>query len=195
MKMTTNGDMRCHSNWNNPYHRLTSSTLVAVVIVLLYSAFLFDYANAQGTGQTYCGDEPCFIPLRSSCQDLIDNYKFQGSCCALEIIPATGGCRITVGFGNCFWYPFCGDCPVDGDLFVQDKCNIIHETDAVAKVCPKFDYDPLQIQNDPLWETSSCAPSMAPTPFGMKSDSSVIATGNRATVLAALLSVAVAAVP
>jgi len=171
------------------------STILAVCIVLVSSAFLVDNADASGTGQTFCGEEPCVIPLRSSCEYMLENYQFQGSCCALEIIPATGGCRITVGYGNCFWYPFCGDCEKDGALYVKDQCNVVFETNALEKVCPKYDYDPLVLQNVPNFRTGSCAPSMAPISASMTSDSPAIATGNGAPLLVALLGSAILAVP
>mmetsp|Transcript_26392 Transcript_26392/g.57848 ORF Transcript_26392/g.57848 Transcript_26392/m.57848 type:complete len:184 (+) Transcript_26392:117-668(+) len=177
----------------NLRHHLTPSTLAAVFLVLLFNAFFVGYANAQGTNKVYCGTEPCIAPLRSSCEDMIQTYKFQGSCCSLEKIPATGGCRVTVGFGNCFWYPFCGDCEVDSDIFTRDRCNNLFEREVEDRVCPDYDFNPLEIQKAPEWSPPSCTPSMAPTSFSIKADAAPIMTGGRSALLAVLLGVAVVA--
>lgn len=179
----------------NLHRHLTPSTLAAVFLVLLSNAFFVDYAKAQGTNEVYCGAEPCIEAVRSSCEDMIQTYKFQGSCCSLEKIPATGGCRITVGFGNCFWYPFCGICENDmeDENFKKDKCNNLFETDAEDKVCPVYDFNPLEIQSAPEWSLPSCTPSMAPTTSSMKADATAIMTGSRPALLAVLLGVAAVA--
>ena len=110
----------------------------------------------------HCGVKPCIEPVRMSCEEMIERYQFQGSCCSLEIISATGGCRLTVSSGNCFYYPWCGDC----DLVEEEesRCNNIFETTANLG-CPKKDFDPLEIQASDEYEVPSCAPSMSPTPF------------------------------
>jgi len=114
----------------------------------------------------YCGDKPCIEPTSMSCEEMIETYEFQGSCCSLEIIAATKGCRLTVSFGNCFWYPFCGDCE-EADQKGGGRCNNIFETNANIRPCPDGDYNPLEIQSDPTWYPPSCAPSMSPTNSSM----------------------------
>ena len=118
--------------------------------------------NAQTNLINYCGTKPCIEPVRMSCEEMIERYEFQGSCCSLENIPATGGCRLTVSFGNCFYYPWCGEC--DGIEEERSRCNNIFETDANQPQCAQGDYDPLKIQSSIVYEPPTCPPTKAPTP-------------------------------
>lgn len=88
----------------------------------------------------YCGEAPCIIPLRLSCEEMIAQYSFQGSCCAMESIPETRGCRVTVADrGNCYWYPYCGEPdPLDEEI----GAGIEYTTDSELE-CPLSEFDPL----------------------------------------------------
>ena len=82
----------------------------------------------------FCGPQPCYIPLMIPCRKLVNEYNFQGSCCSLVDIPATGGCRVTVAAnGDCAWVPKCGQChPSIG-------CNKIYQTTSTNR-CPASIY-------------------------------------------------------
>lgn len=143
------------------------------------------------TNEFYCGDAPCTIPLRLSCEDMIAQYEFQGSCCSLESVPETRGCRLTVANrGNCFWYPYCG-VPDPLDELIQ--AGIEFTTDTMQE-CPYSDYDALyQNTSHPDYippeirenATASCVPTMAPslgdgatnTPIGSSSSASGLVGG------------------
>ena len=109
---------------------------------LIVAAALLFLQKVSGQPLTQCGPAPCLVPINSiSCEDLILNYKFLGSCCRLVDIPATGGCRVEVGGpgkGNCAWLPFCGFCDLTGDSF----CGEIYETNTDEE-CPDLTYDAL----------------------------------------------------
>ena len=102
----------------------------------------------------FCGDQPCIIPLAVSCSYLKQNMQFFGSCCHLEDIIATGGCRVNVNNnGNCAWSPKCGPCdPSEG-------CNIEYETRSVQP-CEVDRFRVLGGTRPPV-ETPS--PTMTPT--------------------------------
>jgi len=129
------------------------------MVILL--ALLSTPANSQADRFEYCGSKPCIEPLRTSCEEMMELYEFQGSCCSLETIPATGGCRITVSFGNCFWYPWCGEC--DDEERKSTSCNRVFETEANQRPCPVADFDPVKLQKAEDFERPSCSPSMAPS--------------------------------
>jgi hypothetical protein len=144
------------------------STLATVLLVLLSA--LATTVESQTDMYNYCGEKPCIEPLRMSCEEMIDTYRFQGSCCSMETIPQTGGCRITVSFGNCFWYPWCGECDAVDE--VNSRCNNIFETDANQRPCPVADFDPVAIQASEFYERPSCSPTMAPIPTAPPEDGS-----------------------
>jgi hypothetical protein len=125
------------------------------------TAALLLWQTVSGQPITYCGPDPCLVPINGiSCSDLILNYKFLGSCCRLVDIPATGGCRVEVGGpggANCAWVPFCGSCDHSGDSF----CGTEYRTDT-DDACPDVSYDALTIQSS--WRDSpTCAPSSVPS--------------------------------
>jgi len=142
-----------------------TSVLTAIFSVLVN---LVVTVNSQTDMLNYCGTKPCIEPVRMSCQEMMDRYQFQGSCCSMQSIPQTGGCRITVSFGNCFWYPWCGTCEKDEED--TSRCNNIFETDADQRPCPDGDFDPVEIQKSENYTIPSCAPSMAPTNASMAGD-------------------------
>ncbi|KAL3940260.1 MAG: hypothetical protein SGARI_001051 [Bacillariaceae sp.] len=107
----------------------------------------------------YCGQSPCIVPMRLSCEEMIEKYHFQGSCCSMESIDATRGCRLTVADrGNCFWYPYCGF-PDPFEDEIGD--NVIYSTDSDA-VCPESQFDP--VGESANRTDVSCVPTMAPSP-------------------------------
>ncbi len=122
----------------------------------------FFWKTVSSQPLTFCGPEPCLVPINSiSCEELILNYEFLGSCCSLVDIPATGGCRVEVaGKGNCAWVPFCEPC----DPNSESSCGREFRTDN-SDPCPVLTYDALAIQrawdqNITLPEGSSAAPSV-----------------------------------
>lgn len=119
---------------------------------------------AQTELYNYCGEKQCIESTTIPCEEMIETYRFQGSCCSMTYVPQTKGCRITVSYGNCYWDPWCaadheGEC--DGQH--PSRCGNVFETNANQRPCPVGDYDPLAIQAAVDWYPPSCAPSMAPT--------------------------------
>ena len=117
---------------------------------VITGALIWSSASAQPF--TYCGSEPCLVPIQGySCEELILNFEFLGSCCRLVDIPATGGCRVEVGGpgkANCAWVPFCGSCdPASGS-----ECGHEYQTET-SESCPDLTYDALAIQA--AWNESS----------------------------------------
>jgi hypothetical protein len=100
-----------------------------------------------------CGSEPCIVDVPQSCDALLAEYNFVGSCCSLESIIAIDACRITVWNGNCLWVPKCGLCDPAAE------CNLVFETTAIRE-CIASAWDPLsQPSTDP---TPTCAPIFTP---------------------------------
>ena len=149
--------------------RLFALNSISVLVLLFVVQVVNGIDQTNNAGQYYCGDKPCIEPMLISCEEMIETYEFRGSCCSLESITATGGCRLTVSYGNCYWYPFCGVCD-ELNQKEQSRCHNVFETDANQKPCPLGDYDPLTIQQDPSWYPPSCAPSMSPTNSSMGAD-------------------------
>ena len=180
-----------------PCRRLSGTPLATGLVLVLLSIFSL-VVNSQTDMMNYCGEKPCIEPVRMSCPEMIEKYRFQGSCCSMERIGATGGCRITVGFGNCFWYPWCGTC--EGEEETASRCNNVFETGAQQE-CPVGDFDPIEIQASADYTTPSCAPSMAPSMAPPTSAAvnhgyptvPMILTGVLATVVASLVATIVAA--
>jgi hypothetical protein len=146
-------------------HTMTrlAMALPLVVVVALF-AIQVQAQEGSATVKNYCGAKACIEPLNIPCEEMIETYKFQGSCCSLESVPQINGCRVTVSYGNCFWYPWCGDCDED-DQKDLSRCNNVFETDANVRPCPTGDgfFDPLAIQSSPEWYPPSCSPTMSPT--------------------------------
>jgi hypothetical protein len=167
-----------------------NNTMMKYLLVLLSSTFL------SATALTYCGFTPCIVPLALSCEELVADYDFQGSCCSLEDIPGTGGCRVRVaGKGNCAWTPKCGLCDP------ANKCNEEQKTDS-EDVCEESIYDPLgQISRETSGDDTNSTnatmpsffPSMAPTcsPTSMPSNEATNApvSGAMTSALTASLSI------
>lgn len=130
--------------------------LAVKLISSVFAALLTSSVFAQYE-EFYCGLDLCLVPLRLSCEEMINQYDFQGSCCSMETVNETLGCRITVGAaGNCFWYPKCGECdPLDDQI----QCNILYST-ATDSICPESDFDPLASFNE---TETTCPPVAAPS--------------------------------
>lgn len=123
--------------------------------------FLFsDATNAMPELLNFCGSEPCIKDVPMSCADMIDTYQFQGSCCSIEILPETIGCRITVSTGNCYWYPWCGKCEEEDEAV--SKCNNLFETDA-KQDCKEGRFDPVELQQSEVFSVPECDPTISPT--------------------------------
>lgn len=99
------------------------------LISLILGLHFLELASAQAN-LNFCGAEQCIIPVRETCQYMLDYYVFQGSCCQLEDNSFTGGCRIYVG-GNCAWSPLCERC----DRSDQVQCDTEFRSDE-NQVCP-----------------------------------------------------------
>jgi len=186
--MSNSEGLRCR-------RRIAPSSVLASVLLVLLST-LAVLVDSQADLNNFCGVKPCIEPVRMSCQEMIEKYQFQGSCCSMVDIPQTGGCRVTVTFGNCFWYPWCDTCEEDEE--VVSRCNNIFETGANERPCPVGDYDPLEIQKSMDFAQPSCAPSMAPseppTRDGSSARSNLLsATSVTTGVLAVLVAVVAAA--
>jgi len=164
--MSNSEGLRCRRRRHSNRHYHTSSMLAAVLLALLSNFAVL--VNSQADLVSYCGIKPCIEALRMSCEELIESYQFQGSCCSMESIPQTGGCRVTVSFGNCFWYPWCGVCDKDDNK--ASRCNNIFETDANQRPCPVADFDPVEIQQSENFTIPSCSPSMSPSDYSMLED-------------------------
>jgi hypothetical protein len=142
------------------------SSLIATVAVVT-SFWVSPVASQAFSNEFYCGTGPCIVPLRLSCEQMIAEYKFQGSCCSMESIPQTLGCRVTVADrGNCFWYPYCG---VPDPLDEEIAAGIEYTTDSEEE-CPDSEFDPLFLNTSspdyipPENRTEvSCVPTMAPS--------------------------------
>lgn len=166
--------------------RLTLSVAVLLVCGGAPTLPLLRGVDAVGSTPTvYCGDKPCIEPLSISCEEVLQKYQFQGSCCSLESIPETRGCRLRVTFGNCIWLPIC-----EIDHYVQfcdnndSMCNRHYITEANERPCPRYDYDAIEEQSKPNWSPPSCAPSMAPATIeaGSSSPPSSFATNGAGVV-------------
>ena len=95
------------------------------LLKFLIASISLQSAVAQAPEVVFCGTKPCFVPLAIPCRVMARDFNFQGSCCSLEDIAGTGGCRITIaGGGNCAWTPKCGECTG------ASSCNKIYETDS-----------------------------------------------------------------
>jgi hypothetical protein len=118
-------------------------------LFFVLGAFLLDSVAAQ---PFFCGSEPCLVPLEISCEKLQQEYTFQGSCCSLETIEDTKGCRVKVqAGGNCIWIYNCGECdPVN-------KCGIEYST-VNTDACPASNFTVLGVP--------SPSPSIAPPVLG-----------------------------
>mmetsp|Transcript_21961 Transcript_21961/g.52274 ORF Transcript_21961/g.52274 Transcript_21961/m.52274 type:complete len:202 (+) Transcript_21961:164-769(+) len=149
------------------------------LLVLLLSLLTVS-VDSQTDMLNHCGSKPCIEPLRISCEKVMELYQFQGSCCSLDIIPSTGGCRVTVSYGNCFWYPWCGICDEEDEKV--SRCNNHFQTAANIRPCPEGDYDPVAIQASENFTVPSCSPSMQPS-AGFLSDESTAAAPTSVVVV------------
>jgi hypothetical protein len=126
---------------------------------IIITSFLFSAVSAQRF--TYCGTDPCLIPIEQfSCEQLVRDYDFMGSCCRLVDNLATGGCRVEVGFtpgavgGNCAWVPRCEPC----DPNAGDNCGWEYSTETTSYACDTEEgYDALAIQQS--WLNATVAQS------------------------------------
>jgi hypothetical protein len=138
-------------------------------------ASILELAAGQSTLKICAANEfnECVEDLTISCDTLVTEYDLQGNCCSLEVITAYDGCRVTVGSGNCYWYPKCGDCPLQTSAEWQDvKCGLEYRDETNAFECPASDYpvnwksDPPTSapasSNSPTWADYSCSPTMNP---------------------------------
>eukprot|EP00339_Tiarina_fusa_P027944 CAMPEP_0117051890 /NCGR_PEP_ID=MMETSP0472-20121206/35859_1 /TAXON_ID=693140 ORGANISM="Tiarina fusus, Strain LIS" /NCGR_SAMPLE_ID=MMETSP0472 /ASSEMBLY_ACC=CAM_ASM_000603 /LENGTH=141 /DNA_ID=CAMNT_0004766289 /DNA_START=136 /DNA_END=558 /DNA_ORIENTATION=+ len=126
---------------------------------LALAAFWAQSADSQNSPQPppeqiFCGSQACLIDTPISCDTLIKDYIFQGSCCSLQPIPGIRGCRVEIkAGGNCFWLPECGVCG-DAD---PSECNKIYTT-TTSDACPASDFDPFANKTE-----ATCPPTLAPT--------------------------------
>ncbi|KAG7355244.1 hypothetical protein IV203_004600 [Nitzschia inconspicua] len=145
-----------------------SSVVAATALFLLAVSLNLSLVQSQAfTNEFYCGMGPCIVPLRLPCEQMIEEYRFQGSCCSMVSVPETRGCRLTVANrGNCFWYPYCG---VPDPMDELIGAGIEYKTDSSAD-CPVSEFDPLFLNTSspdfipPENRTDvSCVPTMTPS--------------------------------
>eukprot|EP00526_Cylindrotheca_closterium_P022991 CAMPEP_0113627692 /NCGR_PEP_ID=MMETSP0017_2-20120614/14344_1 /TAXON_ID=2856 /ORGANISM="Cylindrotheca closterium" /LENGTH=168 /DNA_ID=CAMNT_0000537961 /DNA_START=59 /DNA_END=565 /DNA_ORIENTATION=- /assembly_acc=CAM_ASM_000147 len=132
------------------------------LVAFVLAASLFRSADANA--QTFLCEGACSEDLRITCDELLNEYTLQGSCCSLEKITAYDGCRVRVGYGNCYWWPKCGDCPAQTEgIWSNVKCGLEYQG-AEGNACPASEYP--TVFKDPYpsgpWQDYSCAPSAAP---------------------------------
>jgi hypothetical protein len=137
-------------------------------------ASILELAAGQSTLKICASNEfnDCVEDLKISCDTLVTEYDLQGNCCSFEVITAYDGFRVTVGSGNCYWYPKCGDCPSQISAEWQDvECGLEYRDETNA-ACPASDY-PINWRtnpptsapassNSPTWTDYSCSPTMGP---------------------------------
>ena len=128
---------------------MSITTLWAWVIVVVT---MVDIRLLQAQGQqpqqptelVSCIDRPCIVPLAIPCEELVQKMIFLGSCCYLEDVVPTGGCRVSVfGQGNCLWVPRCENdafCESSGQCFTEFRTNSVD-------ACPTDTYEVLSEAN------------------------------------------------
>ena len=138
----------------------TSTTVLLLLSSSSSSPVVQVFVEAQAVANAFCVDPGCIIPVDETCEAMIEKYEFQGSCCSMESIPETRGCRITIAAeGNCYWFPRCATpqsitaCQNDPNI----RCHTIFETDT-TRSCPTSQFDPY------VNVTSTCPPTQAPAP-------------------------------
>ena len=135
---------------------------------------------------TACGAEPCLRAVSLSCEELLEEYTFQGSCCQLQSIPQTRGCRVEVWNGNCLWSPKCVPClPGDGT-----DCNQEFRSNSPEQ-CPTLEFDAIAYQADQD-EEPSCSPTVMPDTEAPTPDSSAFSMQASAAAGAILAAVGAA---
>ena len=121
--------------------------------------------SADSTSQVVECEGVCSEDLRISCDDLLDQYTIQGSCCNFEPILAYNGCRVKVGGGNCYWFPKCEECPLRTEGRWQNvKCGLEYRG-APGTTCNTTAAYPTNWKNPPVegpWNDYSCSPTAAP---------------------------------
>ena len=136
----------------------TSTTVLLLLSTSSSSSVVRVFVEAQAVARAFCVDPGCIIPVDETCEAMIEKYSFQGSCCSMESIPETRGCRITIADkGNCYWFPRCSTpesitaCQNDPNI----RCHTIFETDTTF-ACPTSQFDPY------VNVTSTCPPTQPP---------------------------------
>ena len=121
--------------------------LTTTTLLLLTTMMHVDLVHGQ-VNVEFCGvEKECRIPINDeSCKQLSIRYNFFGSCCHLQDIPGTGGCRIVVtASGNCGWTPKCSNTKCKEST----KCNIEFQTKNTEE-CGSDRYNVLsQVQEPP----------------------------------------------
>lgn len=169
-------------------------------LAFIVAVSILGYSDAQ-TGNLQVCEADCSEDLRITCDELVEAYRLQGTCCSLEPIPAYNGCRVRVGGGNCYWTPKCGGCPnrlTDG-RWPNIKCNMEYRSEVGS--CPTSEYPtnwrdfpPTNPSSDAAskWAAYSCSPSMAPAVGATRPPVSSSATSNSLHVIAVLGSMVMA---
>jgi hypothetical protein len=113
--------------------------------------FQCDNGGTGGAEQSYCGPEPCIIPIPLPCKDFAESFNFEGTCCSLSSPPDAEGCQVTVAHeGTCLWLPKDNDCNKE-----EFGCNVIHTSGSVDD-CPVSDFDVLAVDVDDNFESKIC---------------------------------------
>ena len=144
--------------------RMTASILMMLLLIVVLQLHTVTCQPLE-----YCDDKPCRIPVNSqSCAQLKKNNDFLGTCCHLQDIQGTGGCRVVVsGPGaTCGWTPKCpGTCPTGSG------CNIQYQT-ASTEECGSDRYNVLTNPSGPITCESPEAEASEPAPSPTSQSSS-----------------------
>jgi hypothetical protein len=158
----------------------------------------------------FCGPEDCRISSLISCENLVKNYDFQGSCCSLKSVVATNGCLIIVGGNNnCGWSPKCGPCDtansgacmeyesagkdIGKECPVIDKFDVLGQATAAPKEAPgpgeTSAPTPLFAPSSFPSVTTTCPPTPSPTTteeFVPPDSAEIVVQGSKVMILGAL---------
>jgi hypothetical protein len=102
-------------------------------VFFVLGAFLLDSVASEEFCKEFCGTEPCFVPMAISCEQLHEEFYFEGDCCSFVSIPLTNSCRVEVhAGGRCVWIPKSGE-----ECDPATYCNtLFHTNNTDADVCP-----------------------------------------------------------
>lgn len=147
---------------SSPLFVLSSShsLLLRMLLLISSSTMIVQHVASQNTIQ-YCGDlKECRIVIEAlTCTKLAKEYDFFGSCCHLEDIPGTDGCRVRVhAKGNCAWISKCNPSQCDPIY----GCNIEYQTDNTDE-CPNDRYEVLNPDSVAANDDDLVCPTSAPT--------------------------------
>ena len=95
--------------------------------------------NGQPLTQN-CGSAQCKFEESASCQQLMRDYVFTGTCCALDPTPS-GGCTVSVSAGICYYEPLVPPCSSSGNCQAGAGGKFLGSGNADG--CPVTQFDAL----------------------------------------------------